>query len=59
MGLLDRSLGRATQRRTAIRKTMTTGRTMRQMVSSLRPTSPLKVRTVVEEASTKSGQKNK
>ena len=57
-GLLDLPFGRATQRRMATRKMMTTGSTMRQMVSSLRPTSPLMVRTVVEEASTKSGPKN-
>ena len=48
-------LGAATQKRTAMRITMTTGRTMRQMVSSLRPAAPFKVWTVVDDASTKSG----
>ena len=54
LGILDLPLGRATQSRTAMRNTMTTGRTMRQMVSSLRP--PFKVWRFVDDASTKSGK---
>ena len=58
LGILELlPLGAATQKRTATRSTMTTGRTMRQMVSSLRPAAPFKVWTVVDDASTKSGKK--
>ena len=54
MGILERPFGTATQSRTAMRSTMMTGRTIRQMVSSLRP--PFRVwPDVVDDASTKSG----
>ena len=56
MGILERPFGTATQSRTAMRSTMMTGRTIRQMVSSLRP--PFRVwPDVVDDASTKSGGK--